>query len=112
MGKELVENTLAGYNSCLFAYGQTGTGKTLTMTGNHEQEGLVQRCFKELLEKLYNTKEIDSYEINMTFLEIYNENINDLLNDRRREISVREKPKSHFYVEGLLKQRLDGWEDF
>ena len=79
MGRELVQNTLEGYNSCLFAYGQTGTGKTLTLTGNRFQTGLVQLCFEELFNRLNNANELESYSISMSFLEIYNENINDLM---------------------------------
>ena len=96
VGRELVHNTLEGYNSCLFAYGQTGTGKTLTMTGNRDQEGMVQMCFRELLERLSRSREVESYSVKMSFLEIYNETINDLISGRRGEIAVRESPNLTF----------------
>lgn len=55
VGNELIFNTLEGINSCLFVYGQTGTGKTYTMTGDGENEGLVQRTLRQLWLRLEST---------------------------------------------------------
>ena len=72
IGFELVENTLNGLNSTLFAYGQTGTGKTYTMTGNSVKEGLVQRCVGLLIRTLVTSPRIQGYSLRINYLEVYN----------------------------------------
>lgn len=47
----MVDNALEGYNNTLFVYGQTGTGKTYTMSGTNKDDGLIQRCVKSLRKK-------------------------------------------------------------
>lgn len=68
IGFELVENTLNGLNSTLFAYGQTGTGKTYTMTGNGSKEGLVQRSVALLIRKLKNSPRFDYFSLKINYL--------------------------------------------
>jgi len=75
----LVAHVLEGYNGTVFAYGQTGTGKTYTMTGNSVKEGLVQRCVGLLIRTLVTSPRIQSYSLRINYLEIYNETIRDLL---------------------------------
>jgi hypothetical protein len=96
-----VENTLNGLNSTLFAYGQTGTGKTYTMTGNSLRGGLVQRCVGLLIRRLAHCPRLEGYSLRMNYVEIYNEAIRDLLAEREGRIVVRELARSGFYVEGL-----------
>lgn len=84
---QLVQSALDGYNVCIFAYGQTGSGKTYTMEGVSTNEivnkGMVPRSVLHILDK---TKEIESigwkYVLKMSFLEIYNEKIRDLLSTK------------------------------
>jgi hypothetical protein len=67
-----------GFNACVFAYGTTGSGKTFTMTGSHEEPGLMYMIIKDLFKKiLVNTDK--TYEIRVSYVEIYNEIIRDLL---------------------------------
>lgn len=82
MGVKLAMNTLDGYNSCLFVYGQTGTGKTYTMTGVNN-DGLVQRTLRFLWRML---NERDNFKIKMSYLEVYNETVYDLFQERRSGI--------------------------
>ena len=67
-----MENTLKGLNSTLFAYGQTGTGKTYTMTGNSVREGLVQRTVTLLLRMLLASTRVQGYSLRLNYIEIYN----------------------------------------
>ncbi|XP_030763065.1 carboxy-terminal kinesin 2 [Sitophilus oryzae] len=78
---QLVQSALDGYNVCVFAYGQTGSGKTYTMQGGNGSPGMIPRTI-DLIFK--NIEELNKsgwkYNVQASFLEIYNENIRDLLN--------------------------------
>ncbi len=80
---ELVQSALDGYNVCIFAYGQTGSGKTHTMQGGTQGEsrGIIPRAIAQILETSQRMNRDDGWEftIKASFLEIYNEEINDLL---------------------------------
>eukprot|EP01038_Epipyxis_sp_PR26KG_P006997 gene6997-9562_t len=81
MVKPIVEESLAGFNCTIFAYGQTGTGKTHTMEGdidNEDEAGIVPRSVKEILEQLEGSG--TEFTIRVSFLELYNEELQDLLN--------------------------------
>ncbi|KAF7284477.1 hypothetical protein GWI33_022071 [Rhynchophorus ferrugineus] len=80
---QLVQSALDGYNVCVFAYGQTGSGKTFTMQGGEEldQRGMVPRTIDLIFEAIKKFNNCGwNYTIQASFLEIYNENIRDLLN--------------------------------
>jgi len=72
VGYELVSNTLEGYNSTLFVYGHTGSGKTFTMNGTMHEEGLIYKTFKLLHKMLQNQEKYECYSIKMSYIEIYN----------------------------------------
>ncbi len=86
--KASVESIVDGYSVCIFAYGQTGSGKTYTMEGNSENRGIIYRALSTLKESL---QEIDKNEFNISFhskyVEIYNENIIDLIGGGKVEIT-------------------------
>ena len=95
----LIEGILNGYNSTVFAYGATGAGKTFTMLGNQVNPGIMYQTMKEIFEQLQDLKIDREYEIKVSFLEIYNENIRDLIeanNEVRPEednyLDLREDP--------------------
>lgn len=72
-------SVLDGYNVCIFAYGQTGTGKTFTMEGTDEARGVNYRTLDELFHVIEDRKKTFRYEISVSVLEVYNEQIRDLL---------------------------------
>ncbi|KAK9829410.1 hypothetical protein WJX72_005680 [[Myrmecia] bisecta] len=77
---QLVTSALDGYNVCIFAYGQTGAGKTHTMEGSKEQPGINYRAMKELFRSIREERSTDaSIAIHVSIVEIYNEVVNDLL---------------------------------
>ena len=86
--ESLVQSTVDGYNVTLFAYGQTGSGKTYTMLGEPGNEGIVTRSIKKLFAdkaKLENrTKGKSRVVIKVEIVEIYNENVYDLLSSERK----------------------------
>ena len=72
-------SVLDGYNVCIFAYGQTGTGKTFTMEGTKEARGVNFRTLEELFRIINERQKLYRYEISVSALEVYNEQIRDLL---------------------------------
>ncbi|XP_058130913.1 kinesin-like protein KIF14 [Dasypus novemcinctus] len=104
----LLERAFEGYNICLFAYGQTGSGKSYTMMGFKEEPGIIPRFCQDLFAQVAKkqTQEV-SYHVEMSFFEVYNEKIHDLLvckgenGQRKQPLRVREHPISGPYVEAL-----------
>ena len=76
--KFLIDNVINGFNATVFAYGVTGAGKTYTMLGNDENPGIMVWTLRELYKKIQDYKNRD-YLIKLWYVEIYNENIRDLL---------------------------------
>ncbi|XP_022686279.1 kinesin-like protein KIF19 isoform X2 [Varroa jacobsoni] len=97
--KPLVENVLQGYNSCVFAYGATGTGKTYTMVGNEKNPGIMVRAFDDLFDS--QEKQTQDTSVYLSYLEIYNENIRDLLSNLNDSLELREDPNDGYYAVGL-----------
>lgn len=80
---QLVQSALDGFRVCIFAYGQTGSGKTFTMEGNQEHLGVIPRAVQQIFEHAQFLKERGwTFSFEVSFLEIYNETIRDLLNER------------------------------
>lgn len=89
---------MSGLNSTHIVYGHTGTGKTFTLTGNSQHDGLVQMCVSTLIRRLRNSN--SAFSLQMSYLEIYNENIFDLLaNGAPRKL--RQQDINEFYVDCL-----------
>lgn len=77
----IVTSVLDGFNVCIFAYGQTGTGKTFTMEGTPENRGVNYRTLERLFSLSSERSSIMKYELFVSMLEVYNEKIRDLLVD-------------------------------
>ena len=90
----LVTSVLDGYNVCIFAYGQTGTGKTYTMMGPEDDRGVNTRALEELFSLSLKRRDTITDEITVSVLEVYNEQIKDLLADDAgdRRYVIREGP--------------------
>ncbi|KAL7720227.1 Kinesin [Entamoeba marina] len=84
-----IDKVIEGYNCTFFAYGQTGTGKTYTMEGEENKEGVIPRVVNELFDSL--EKKGLRYRMRVTHVEIYNEKVYDLLGENRKELSIRDK---------------------
>ena len=87
----LIKQVLEGYNCTVFAYGQTGTGKTYTMEGlgeirgsweNDPDAGIIPRSLSDLFDGLRTSNDTTEYSVRVSFLEMYNEEIYDLLSDK------------------------------
>ncbi|CAL5870177.1 uncharacterized protein PFLUO_LOCUS4412 [Penicillium psychrofluorescens] len=77
--RSLLDSVLDGYNATVFAYGATGCGKTHTITGTAQQPGIIFLTMQELFERIEERKDEKTTEISLSYLEIYNETIRDLL---------------------------------
>lgn len=86
----LIQSAFDGYNVCIFAYGQTGSGKTFTMEGTSSKLGIIPNTVDLLFSTAENYKLLGwSYNISVTFLEIYNEVLYDLLSNEPKELEIR-----------------------
>ena len=83
----LMTSVLDGFNVCIFAYGQSGSGKTHTMDGTKEMPGLAPRAMGRLFEVIGERAPNYKHEVFISMLEIYNENIRDLLADPKKDRS-------------------------
>lgn len=81
----IVISVLDGYNVCIFAYGQTGTGKTFTMEGTPENRGVNYKTLEELFRVSKERSGTMKYELLVSMLEVYNEKIRDLLVEKSNE---------------------------
>ncbi|CAD5323340.1 unnamed protein product [Arabidopsis thaliana] len=118
-GLPMVENCLSGYNSCVFAYGQTGSGKTYTMMGEiseaegslGEDCGVTARIFEYLFSRIKMEEEERrdenlKFSCKCSFLEIYNEQITDLLEPSSTNLQLREDLGKGVYVENLVEHNV------
>ncbi|XP_051752743.1 kinesin-like protein KIF1A isoform X19 [Ctenopharyngodon idella] len=116
IGEEMLLHAFEGYNVCIFAYGQTGAGKSYTMMGKQEkdQEGIIPLLCEDLFTKI-NDKNTDnnlSYSVEVSYMEIYCERVRDLLNPKNKgNLRVREHPLLGPYVEDLSKLAVTSYND-
>ncbi|KXJ07474.1 Kinesin-like protein KIF19 [Exaiptasia diaphana] len=89
----LIESVVTGYNATVFAYGATGAGKTYTMLGSDNKPGIMGLTLNDLFAQMESTKEDVKYKVTMSYLEIYNEMIRDLLNPASGILDLREDAK-------------------
>ena len=101
----IVANVLEGYNGTIFAYGQTGTGKTHTMTGiigDDVQRGIMPRAFDDIFASIQGDSDQTQFLVRASYLEIYNEEIRDLLSKNpKNRLELHEKVDSGVYVKDL-----------
>jgi hypothetical protein len=105
--KEIVEFVIKGYNGTIFAYGQTGTGKTHTMQGgvSESEHGITPRSFKRIFDIIRSSEKIQ-YLVSASMFELYNEEVNDLLNLEGKNLKIKENPDKGFYIQDLQSQMV------
>ena len=105
LGEEFLDHNFEGYHTCIFAYGQTGSGKSYTMMGAPEQPGLIPRTCEDLFQRIEsNTSPNVSYTVRVSYFEVYNEHVRDLLVPRQDPpyyLKIRESPTEGPYVKDL-----------
>jgi kinesin family protein 18/19 len=98
--KGIIDGVCQGINACVFTYGATGAGKTFTMLGNHSEPGIMSLTLHELFTKLNSIREQNEFKIKCSFVEVYNENIRDLLGEGK-DLELREDPVKGMCVAGV-----------
>ncbi|EEQ89960.1 hypothetical protein RJZ56_001211 [Blastomyces dermatitidis] len=105
LGEEFLDHNFEGYHTCIFAYGQTGSGKSYTMMGTEEQPGLIPRTCEDLFQRIESSESPDiSYNVRVSYFEVYNEHVRDLLvprTDTPYYLKIRESPTDGPYVKDL-----------
>ena len=98
--KGIIDGVCQGVNACVFTYGATGAGKTFTMLGNHSEPGIMSLTLHELFTKLNAIRDQSEFRIKCSFVEVYNENIRDLLGEGK-DLDLREDPVKGMCVAGV-----------
>ncbi|CAP20618.2 Protein CBR-KLP-11 [Caenorhabditis briggsae] len=105
--RDLVDSVLNGYNATIFAYGQTGTGKTHTMEGksnDSEQRGVIYKCIDHIFEHMAASHN-QEYLVRASYLEIYQEELRDLLEaESSKKLEIKERPDGGVYVKDLTSK--------
>ncbi|CRK32294.1 hypothetical protein BN1708_005685 [Verticillium longisporum] len=111
LGEEFLDHNFEGYHTCIFAYGQTGSGKSYTMMGTPDHPGLIPRTCEDLFERIeaaQNETPNISYNVRVSYFEVYNEHVRDLLvpvvpNKPPYYLKIRESPTEGPYVKDLTE---------
>uniref|UniRef100_A0A8C8Y7M8 Kinesin family member 13A n=1 Tax=Panthera leo TaxID=9689 RepID=A0A8C8Y7M8_PANLE len=114
LGEGILEKAFQGYNACIFAYGQTGSGKSFSMMGSAEQLGLIPRLCCALFKRIsLEQNESQTFKVEVSYMEIYNEKVRDLLDPKgnRQSLKVREHKVLGPYVDGLSQLAVTSFED-
>ncbi|XP_037937469.1 kinesin-like protein KIF3A [Teleopsis dalmanni] len=103
--RPIVEKVLEGYNGTILAYGQTGTGKTYTMSGNPDSpqtKGIIPNAFAHIFGHIAKARENQKFLVRVSYMEIYNEEVRDLLGkDVSKSLEVKERPDIGVFVKDL-----------
>merc|ERR1712142_1045624 len=112
LGMDVIDSAFQGYNACIFAYGQTGAGKSYSMMGAQSAPGVIPRICESMYvrmgnEQVENDNKVE-FKTEVSYLEIYNERVRDLLRPAQKKgdvynLKVREHPKEGPYVQDLTK---------
>ncbi|KAL1306126.1 hypothetical protein AAFC00_004240 [Neodothiora populina] len=110
-----VDDILNGYNGTVFAYGQTGAGKSYTMMGgditNHEQKGVIPRITEQIFESILASESNIEYTVGVSYMEIYMERIRDLLRPECDNLPIHEEKNKGVYVKGLSQVYVSSIEE-
>ena len=113
----IVQSVLEGYNGCIFAYGQTGAGKSHTMSGRDEPSelrGIIPNAFAHIFEHVGMETSQETYLIRASYYEIYNENIIDLLgsaSSNKQGLELKESPDTGVYIKDLTTKVVKSVEE-
>ncbi|OAR01404.1 hypothetical protein LLEC1_04072 [Akanthomyces lecanii] len=114
LGKPLLDNAFQGYNNCIFAYGQTGSGKSYSMMGYGKEIGIIPMICQDMFSRIDDMQADATTKctVEVSYLEIYNERVRDLLNPSTKgNLKVREHPSTGPYVEDLAKLVVGSFQE-
>ncbi|KAK3995047.1 putative kinesin-like protein unc-104 [Cladorrhinum sp. PSN332] len=114
LGQPLLDNAFQGYNNCIFAYGQTGSGKSYSMMGYGKDAGIIPMICQDMFRRINEMQQDKNLRctVEVSYLEIYNERVRDLLNPANKgNLKVREHPSTGPYVEDLAKLVVGSFQE-
>lgn len=103
IAKNNLLNFSNGINISIFTYGQTSTGKTYTMRGTDKNPGIIPIAIREIFKLLDDDKTISKYILKASYMELYNETVNDLLNSNNKNLEIRESVTKGVFVNNLTE---------
>lgn len=101
--KDIIHAAVEGFNGTAFAYGQTSSGKTFTMTGSETDPGIIRRSVRDVFERIHMISDRE-FLIRVSYMEIYNEEINDLLAVENQRLQIHEHLERGVFVAGLKEE--------
>ena len=111
---QTVDDLFDGFNGTIFAYGQTGAGKSFSMMGAMEDDelrGIIPRATRHIFEKIQAAKTDINFNVSVSYLEVYREVIRDLLDTRNSNLAVRESKARGTYVDGAATVHVASEEE-
>ncbi|KAL6952924.1 Kinesin-like protein KIN-7N [Sarracenia purpurea var. burkii] len=107
--KDIIHASVEGFNGTAFAYGQTSSGKTFTMNGSENDPGIIHRAVKDIFTKIQMTNDRE-FLIRVSYMEIYNEEINDLFAVENQKLQIHESLERGIFVAGLREEIVSSAE--
>ncbi|KAL9225658.1 hypothetical protein vseg_001554 [Gypsophila vaccaria] len=107
--KDIIHAAVEGFNGTVFAYGQTSSGKTFTMNGSENDPGIIHRAIKDVFDKIQKNDERE-FLVRVSYMEIYNEEINDLLVVHNQKLPIHENIERGVFVAGLREEIVSNAE--
>ena len=116
VGKRIVGDVMEGYNGTIFAYGQSGSGKTYTMYGpdifDDMYKGIIPRIVEDIFNYVEKADDNVDFQFKLSVLEIYKEVMYDLLTQQSSDIKIQENPETGVVIEGLSEVYLSSLDEF
>ena len=113
VGKRIVGDVMEGYNGTIFAYGQSGSGKTYTMYGpDIYDKGIIPRIVEDIFNYVEKADDNIDFQFKLSVLEIYKEVMYDLLTQQSADIKIQENPETGMVIEGLSEVYLSSIDEF
>ncbi|XP_020533726.1 kinesin-like protein KIN-7N isoform X2 [Jatropha curcas] len=107
--KDIIHAAVGGFNGTAFAYGQTSSGKTFTMNGSEANPGIIHRAVKDVFNKIQMISDRE-FLIRVSYMEIYNEEINDLFAVENQKLQIHESLERGIFVAGLREEIVSNAE--
>ena len=115
IASDVIDSAIDGYNSTIFAYGQTSSGKTHTMMGTPNDKGIIREAVEHIFDAREDLKNERTFDMRVSFMEIYNEKISDLLQfdtkEREKSLKIQDGTDGNVNIEGLTERDIKTAED-
>ncbi|CAN0905781.1 Kinesin-like protein KIN-7N [Linum grandiflorum] len=107
--RDIIDAAVKGFNGTAFAYGQTSSGKTFTMNGSEKDPGIIHRAVRDIFDKIQAISDRE-FLIRISYMEIYNEEINDLFAVENQKLPIHESLERGIFVAGLREEIVNSAE--